>query len=419
LVWRNGKGAVNTFSLANYPIGYYAGGDFNKHCEIIKEEEMNFCEDVIFWDLLNGAGKLEERKVLVSCDPHRKGWNTVMGPLRNPNPRGALWVHSPSKGAKARPQRLTLKGYPAGHDFHPLGLDIYPSYAGNSSNLFVINHARERTVIEQFTLSPSSPTTAIWVRTLSHKYFISPNSLALTSPTSFYVSNDHLMTRRLPNPLGHILPMVETLLFLPLSWLAHVSLESDPASSTPTLKHTLVDFGVAFANGVALSPDGKQVALASTTLSQIQFYSRDPSTNSITNTHTVPLPFNVDNISFDDDGSLIVAGHPHFPSLIGVAANKTGAVSPSWVMAISPRAKAEQEVGSPSLGLPPKEYDLQAPISAASRVPAALSHEAQTLFQSNGTGFSSSSTGLRDAKTGALYVTGLYEDGLLVCRAGR
>jgi hypothetical protein len=102
----------------------------------------------------------------------------------------------------------------------------------------------------------------------------------------------------------------------------------------------------------------------------------------------------------------------HFPSLIKVVANTAGAVSPSWVVSISPRVQADR--GSPSLPLP-KQYDLQAPISVSSTVSPVLSHEVVTLFQSNGTGFSSSSTALRDLSSGMLYVTGLYEEGLLVC----
>ena len=130
--------------------------------------------------------------------------------------------------------------------------------------------------------------------------------------------------------------------------------------------------------------------------------------------HPVPVPFSPDNVIFDEHGALIVTGHPHFPSLIVVAANKTDALAPSWVVSIAPRARgADGEV----LSTLPAEYDLQAPISASGKVSAVLSHEIETLFQSNGTGFSSSSTGLLDSTTGTLYVTGLYaEDGAMVCK---
>jgi len=240
-----------------------------------------------------------------------------MGPLRDPNPRGSLWIYTPSRTssflgtAKEKLQQLALVGYPPEHDFHPLGLEVYPSHAGNASNLFVANHARERTVIEQFSLSPSAPDKATWVRTLVSDFFVSPNSIALTSPTSFYVSNDHLLTRRIAAPFNHILPISETVLALPLSWVSHVTLEQDAASphNSPKIRHQFAALGIAFANGVALSPDGTQVAVASTSMAEIYFYQRNTETNSLTHIHTVPVPFSPDNIIFDHHGSLLVAGH--------------------------------------------------------------------------------------------------------------
>lgn len=330
-------------------------------------------------------------------------------PLRNPDPRGSLWVYSPDKAKNAKPGLLTLKGYPEGHDFHPLGIDIYPSRSGGVSNMFVINHARERSFIEQFTLSPGIATTATWVRTISHNFFVAPNSLTLTSPTAFYVSNDHLMTRRLPFPLNEVLPLAESVLALPLGWVGHVSIEPE----TGAVNYEFIKFGLPFPNGIAISRDGSQVAVAGTVLSHVTFYSRNTTSNTLAFNSTVPVPFNADNVRFDDEDNLIVTGHPHFPSLVEVAAKKPGALSPSWVMSLSPRTQST--VGAPNL-VTPKSFDLKAPISASSRVSAALSHDAQTLFQSNGSVFQTSSTGLRDARTGVLYLVGLYEEGLFICR---
>jgi hypothetical protein len=223
------------------------------------------------------------------------------------------------------------------------------------------------------------------------------------------------LTRRLPI-VGYVLPLIESCLGLPLSWLSHVSLEPNTAvpSAPPTIHHTFSAYGIPFANGVALSPDGTQLALSATSLNQIYFYSRSPSTTALKRTHSVPVPFSPDNIMFDGHGTLIVTGHPNFPSLIGVAANKTDAVAPSWVVSITPRAQNKNgEVPS----TPPVDYDLQAPISASGRALAVSSHEVRTLFQSNGTGFSSSSTGLQDSTTGTLYITGLYaEEGVMICK---
>lgn len=338
-----------------------------------------------------------------------------MGPLRDPNPRGQLFLYVPSTDTV---HRLTLAGYPPEHDFHPLGMEIYPSHDGSPSNLFIVNHARAQTTIEQFVLDPAHLAEARYVRTLRSPYFVSPNAIALTSPTSFYVSNDHLLTRRLPNPIGHVVPLVETIAGLPLSWVAHVSIhesESEPNSSPIddaddyTLTHTFVALGIAFANGVALSPSQTHLAIASTTLGLVYFYTLNTSTvaPSVSFSHTVPVPFFPDNIAYDDDGALIVTGHPHFPSLVDVAANKTGAISPSWAVSLTPVSDGTRSVTG---------KDARAPLSAFKLVPPVTTHEVETLFQSDGSVFGSSSTTLRDARTGTIYVSGLYEQGMLVCR---
>ncbi|KAK0223221.1 hypothetical protein IW262DRAFT_1473139 [Armillaria fumosa] len=408
-VWRSQYTLRNSIlTVAPFPDGYIHGGNFSSQCETLKDESGNdalkFCEDVTFWDLHDGEAKLEERKVLFTCDSGRKQWNTVMGPLHNPEPHGSLWLYSPNSET---PQRVALENYPEGHDFHPLGAKIWPSYAGNSSNLFIVNHAGPQTFIEQFVMSPSYPTVATHIRTIAAPYLVSPNALALTSPNSFYVSNDHLFTRRWP-VIGHIVPIMETLLGLPLGWVAHVTLDSDTTSPVPIQTHAVAAPFIPFPNGVAVSASGTQVAIASTSLSQIMMYSRNASTNELVFQESVLVPFCPDNIDFDDNGSLIVGGHPHFPTLVKVVKSAVPH-APSWVLSITPRESKLTE--------PPVNYDVMAPISAGSKVPAALNWDAVTLLQSNGVGFSSSTTGVRDSRTGALYVSGLYaEEGLLVCR---
>ena len=349
--------------------------------------------------------------MLLGCDPNRKAWNTVMGPLRDPDPRGHLFLYAPSTDAV---HRLTLEGYPAGHDFHPLGMEIYPSHNGSSSNLFVVNHARARTTIEQFALDPARPAAARYVRTLRSPYFVSPNAIALTSPTSFYVSNDHLLTRRLPNPIGHVAPLVETVAGLPLSWVAHVSIHANNDADDFTLSHTFAAFGIPFANGIALSPSRAHLAVASTSLGLVYIYARDDTTASLVFSHSVPVPFFADNVAYDDDGALIVAGHPHFPSLIDVAANKTGATAPSWAVSLAPLSDTTRFASDEDARA--RAYDERAPLSASAFVPAVTTHVVKTLFQSDGSVFGSSTTTLRDVRTGAIYVAGLYEQGMLVCR---
>jgi len=60
-------------------------------------------------------------------------------------------------------------------------------------------------------------------------------------------------------------------------------------------------------------------------------------------------------------------------------------------------------------------WDAGVPVPASRKVPRVPGYELRTLYQSDGSAFSSSSTGLRDAETGVLYIVGLYEEGLMVC----
>ena len=457
--YRNGEVIRNTIlPKASLPKGYIAGGDFDVDCRDIgtaATPEIASCEDAAFWDLHAASGELKERRLILGCDPNRHSWNTVMGPMHDPNPRATLWLYtepmenSASAGVASSPttakdkaagiiekikgtvnteetpkesrqpdlRKLELKNYPEGHDFHPLGIEIWPSYGGNGSYLYAVNHARARTVIEQFLLNPADLNTATYIRTISHPWFISPNALALTSPDSFYVSNDHLFTRRLPI-LGKFLPFSETILALPFSFVAHVTLNS-PSSppSSPTIKeHTIEAPFIPFSNGVSLSPGGGELAIASTTTNRVLFYLRDKTTNKLTFKDAVPIPFCPDNVRYyapeshnDDTSELIVSGHPHFPSVLKVVAKKPGAVGQSWVVSIT--KTSEERAGL--------VYDTQAPFSANEKVPLGAipkGYTVETLFQSNGTGFSTSATGLKDSFTGNVYISGLYApQGAVVC----
>jgi WD40 repeat protein len=409
VIYRSGRIAKHgIFTLPALPPSYYVNGDVETHCTLLQKPDhtLDYCEDMTFWDHLDADGTVAARFVIAGCDPNRKAWNTVMGPLRNPEPRAYLWLLDTVDHSL---QRIELDGYPEGHNFHPLGMEVTPSQDGAPSILYVVNHAREKTTIEHFIISPDAPTQALWQRTLSSPWFVSPNALAITNETSFYVSNDHLMTRRLPFPLAPALPMIESIAGLPLGWLAHVTVNPDG-----TITHELAALGVAFANGVAISPDGTTLALSSTSLGQVHFYDRNTSTNALKFRETVSVPFFNDNIMFDEEGALIVTGHPHFPSLIAVAANKTGVRAPSW--AVSLTSLSNDTHFTKSAHAADRKYDLRAPLSVSEVVPASEGWEVETLFQSDGSVFGTSCTTLRDSRTGSLYMVGLYEEGLMVCK---
>ena len=399
------------FTPTQLPAEYFALGSSPDSCHVLKSPDnfLAFCEDATFWDILGKDGKVVDRKVIASCDPNRKSWNTVMGPLKDPNPRGTLWIVE-FDDKKEVVHELKLENYPKGKDLHPLGVQIWPSKSGSASNMFVVNHGRFNTTVEQFTVEPSNPTAAKFVQTITSPYFVSPNALALTSPTSFFVTNDHLLTRRLPSFLGKSLPLFETFSGLPLGFVSHVSIVNESSPGTAVIKHSVTKPGISVPNGVALSPDGRTLAVASSSWACVHFFNRTQGADGsevLTRTHHVPVPFAPDNIHYDDNGELTVAGHPYFPGLVAVAENKTDVLAPSWVVSVTPRE------GDESKG---EDFDKHAPLSAAQRVNAVPSHKIETIYQGDGTKFAGSTTGLKDTRTGAFFVTGLYQEGLLVCR---
>ncbi|KAL5526921.1 hypothetical protein ACEPAF_8648 [Sanghuangporus sanghuang] len=383
------------------------------HCHTLSSEDnrLSHCEDATFWDLLDDEGNLADRKLIAGCDPNRENWNTVMGPLKDPNPRGTLWVIDFDE-KKETIHELKLEGYPDNKDFHPLGVQIWPSKSSSTSNMFVVNHGRFNATIEQFVVDPENTDSARYVRTITSRYFISPNALALTSPTSFFISNDHLFTRRLPSVLGALLPMIETMGGLPLAFISHVSILNDAAPGAAVIRHTIPKLGVPFPNGIALSPDNRTLAVASSSYARVYFFNRtqnEDGTEKLTYTDQASVPFAPDNLHYDDDGVLLVAGHAYYPALLAVAANKTGESAPSWIVSLARRGEGESEPQD-------TDFDTKAPYSAARRVNAASSHKIETVYQCDGAVFAGSTTGLRDSRTGTLFVTGLYQEGLLVCR---
>ena len=325
------------------------------------------------------------------------------GPLDDPSPRGSLWVYAPN--SKSPFTEVELQDYPEHLDFHPLGLDVFPgSSTKDHSHMLVVNHGRDNSTIEQFLLSPVAPYRATYVRTLTSPHFVSPNAVAFASASTLYVTQDHRFTRRLPGLFGKILPMIETLLLPGIAWVNHVDIHSDGR-----LNVTYAARGISFANGIAVSGDGARVAVASSSQGAIHLYSRARGDKLIWE-EMVPVPFSPDNIRFEDGGILVVAGHPNFLALSAVATQKTQE-APSWIVSITPRIKPLTPTSS-------KEEDL-APRPAYKRMPISLSHEVKTLYQSNGSGFSTSSSGLWDEHSKAFYAVGLFQEGILTCKSSQ
>jgi hypothetical protein len=317
--------------------------------------------------------------------------------LLNPEPKGNLWVLNPHKD-DLNPQLLTLENFDSAHDFHPLGIDVFPGAANEPSTLFVINHMRNsKRTVEVFQLYDENPPRLVHVKQVYHPMFWAPNSVAALSHQEFFLSIDHWFKRDGLWPWKLFMPVVESALMMPLGMVEHV--QFGPIG----INVTVPAIGVPFANGLALSKDGSKLAVASTSACKVKIYDVKPG-GGLKLKDTISLPFSPDNMGYEQDGSLMVAGHPHFPSIVRYSKRKQ-AISPSWVVSISDRIQSPQD-----------DTDLQAPYGVYNRTSMHDKYTMKTLYQSDGSEWSASSTALwSSSKQDKLLISGLYSEGILVC----
>ncbi|KAL2001296.1 hypothetical protein VTN02DRAFT_1938 [Thermoascus thermophilus] len=327
---------------------------------------------VLFKDILKYSEDVSldhERGIaIISSDANRARWNTVMGPLKDPGPKGSLHLYDYASTGAIR--TVQLVGFPEDADFHPLGINFFRAAGDDRTRLFVVNHERTGSKVAVFDLDYEKAE-AHYVTSISDGdcNILSPNAVAPVSYTSFYVTNDHYWIRR----KSPILAITESLLGLPFGWVTSV----DFSGERPTF--TTAANSIAFANGIVVTPTGKQVIVASTSTNCLFIYDRDPATNMLSiDREKVFLNFHPDNVSFDDsldvtdptvfneDGKflrgLIVGGHPSTVKIFATAQYPEAYKAPSIV--------AEVRAGS---GRDP------APLAAG---PSKNKFYTQTLYQS-------------------------------------
>ncbi|KAK2800156.1 hypothetical protein FQN50_008251 [Emmonsiellopsis sp. PD_5] len=394
----------------------FEGGSAN----VLFTDSIKFPEDAII-DHDRGVA-------IISSDAGRSQWNTVMGVFENPDPKGNLFIYDYASTGSLK--ELEFVDFPETSDFHPLGVNFFRSSPGASSRLFVVNHARTGSRVDIFDLDYKRYQ-AKYIRSISddNKTIVSPNAVYPTSYTQFYVTNDHLHT----SANSPVLSMIETLFARPLGWATFVDF-SDPNE----LKCTVVAEDIPFANGILVTPTGKEVLIASTSTSAIFVYKRDAQTNLLSKTReTILTHFRTDNLAFDDSldvsdptvfdsegrflRGVIVGGHPSPIVLQLMSRNPDKYSAPSWV--------AEIRRGT---GVDP------APCPAGPEHPEG-SFYSRTLYQSgfcisvivvllflfgnilrlisfgsgNGNHYASVSAGALDSKRGHMLASGLYGKGIL------
>ncbi|KAK2026543.1 putative paraoxonase [Colletotrichum zoysiae] len=363
-----------SFLWTNSPSKLREFKAFSKY-ELKFRDELRNCEDALMVE--------EDGLVILSCDPGRDLWNTVMGTFTKPFsaiPPGALYVYQYADAAAHQPNalsRVKLLDFPEVSKFHPLGIEYHRA----SGRLFVSNHHFDGPRVEVFALETASqPPTARHIKTIIDPLIRSPNSIVALNEAEVFLTNDHLFRIR-----DHrILAKVETYGGFPLGGIVHMRLHSNLSVTLRSVAR------LPYANGVTLLNDS-MLAVASTSSCQVRLYHIRPD-RALELASKVDVPFMPDNLATDQRGVLIIAGHPHPPSL------------EAMVKARQACLKKSSMIGDCHVGTAPSWVSEWTPEGGL-----------KTLYSTVGE-FGSSSSAARDAGLGLGIMTGLYEKGIMVWR---
>ncbi|KAF5614768.1 paraoxonase [Fusarium tjaetaba] len=317
---------------------------------------------------------------ILSCDPGRDLWNTVMGIFTKSLfavPSGELYLYRYNT-AEHQPNtlsRIKLLDFPEESKFHPLGIEYHKA----SSQLFVCNHHFEGPRVEIFTLEiTSQPPTARHTRTVISPLVRSPNAIVALNEHEIFLTNDHFF-RIKDNP---ILAKIETYGGVPLGSIVHIDLHSNSSATLRSVAR------IPYANGVALL-NASMLAVASTSSCQIRLYRVRPN-KTLEFTSKIDVPFMPDNIATDQRGALLIGGHPHPPSLEDLVKGRQACLK-------HPSMLRECHIGSAPSWV--SEWTEE--------------NGLKTLYTTVGE-FGTSSSAVRDTEFGLGLITGLYEKGILV-----
>ncbi|TNE59438.1 MAG: hypothetical protein EP340_02820 [Alphaproteobacteria bacterium] len=222
---------------------------------------------------------------------------------------------------------LGLAAQLEGRRFYPHGLSLYRDDTGRTT-LMVINHPSEtENRIEIFDLFEEE-VDGIPVRQVAFRRSVedalihSPNDLQAVGHDAFYVSNDH-------GPGGRFMRALDD--YVPLSRGTLVYFDGATARVAAD--------GFSYANGVAVSADGRELVVGETTGMSVKFYERDAASGALTFKEKLPLYTGVDNIDRAADGSYWIGAHPQ-PLKFGPHAKDAANMSPSHVLKVTRGAEA-------------------------------------------------------------------------------
>ncbi len=211
-------------------------------------------------------------------------------------------------------------------DFHPHGISLWREADGRVF-LFAINHKQKNLahVVERFEWRNNS---LIHLESIEDAALMtSPNDLVAVGERSFYVSNDHYY------PNKGFRRTLEDYLQRAIAYIVYF--DGTAFSKVAT--------GIAYPNGIALSPDQSKIYIASTTGRKLLIFDRERENGSLTLKEEIALNTGVDNIELDAQGNLWIGSHPQLLKFTAHAKNPEK-FSPSQVIKLSPEPSGNYKV---------------------------------------------------------------------------
>lgn len=160
----------------------------------------------------------------------------------------------------------------------------------------------------------SSEKVATHIGTIRHSLIAAPNAVTAISAKELFVTNDHRFIAE-KHPM---LTKLETGFGYAGGSVVHIDLKSIREPKVHTLSK------IPFANGI-VQLDSSALAVASSSMNEVYIYDiarpSDSGPPSLTKRNTIQVSFHPDNLRVDQNGKLLIAGHPHALTMEKVAVN--------------------------------------------------------------------------------------------------
>jgi arylesterase/paraoxonase len=223
--------------------------------------------------------------------------------------------------ASASPRLMNLTAdFPRELNSH--GIGWWMAQNGDLS-LFVVNHRKDGHFVEIFDYRKGK---LFHRQSLSGALTHSPNDVLPVGPTAFYVTNDHGNS----TVLGR---MAEEYLQLARSYVLYYDGKS----------FRKVGEGLAYANGINTSAEGRTIYVAATVGQKIYVYDRDLNTGDLSLRTTIEAGTGVDNIEIDQKGDLWIGCHPKLLTFVKYSKDPK-MLSPSQVIKVTIKESGQHTV---------------------------------------------------------------------------